>query len=60
MRRLLCNLIENALRYGQAPVTVFIVTAEEGLRFGVRDQGEGIHPEHSRSRSCAKRCASAV
>ncbi|BEV10550.1 HAMP domain-containing protein [Asticcacaulis sp. DW145] len=47
LRRLLCNLIENALRYGQAPVTVFAIIAEGGLRFGVRDQGEGFRPEQA-------------
>jgi len=42
LRRLLSNLIENALRYGHPPVTVFTALRNGGVTFGVRDCGPGI------------------
>lgn len=42
------NLIENALKYGPArsPIVMGAREVEGGIRFHVRDAGEGIAPEH--------------
>lgn len=45
VRRLLSNLIENALRYGAPPVTLFAEMREGHMVFGVRDHGPGIAAE---------------
>jgi len=42
MKRLISNLIENAFRYGQAPVVVSSSTSEKNLQIIVRDNGKGI------------------
>jgi two-component system phosphate regulon sensor histidine kinase PhoR len=46
--QLLDNLVTNALRYGQAGTPVTLSAHAEGpmVRLSVRDQGEGIAPEH--------------
>jgi two-component system phosphate regulon sensor histidine kinase PhoR len=49
MAQVFRNLIENALKYGRkgAPVTVTIeATATGWVSIGVRDEGDGIAPEH--------------
>ena len=46
--QLLDNLVENALRYGEAGTPVTVSADVEGtmVHLAVRDQGEGIAPEH--------------
>jgi two-component system phosphate regulon sensor histidine kinase PhoR len=46
--QLLDNLVENALRYGRAgtPVTVSAYAEGPMVHLAVRDEGEGIAPEH--------------
>ena len=43
--RILSNLVTNALRYGQAPVTVFADQVDGRLQVAVEDRGEGVSPE---------------
>ena len=43
--RILSNLVTNALRYGQAPVTVFAEQVDGRLQVAVEDRGEGVSPE---------------
>ncbi len=45
LRRVLSNLINNAVRYGGL-ARVSVVEAEDGLRVTVDDDGPGIAPEH--------------
>jgi two-component system, OmpR family, osmolarity sensor histidine kinase EnvZ len=45
VRRLLANLIDNALHYGCAPVRVALVQAQQGPELQVWDQGEGLTPD---------------
>ena len=42
MKRLISNLIENAFRYGKAPVIVTSSVTKKVLRITVRDNGKGI------------------
>jgi len=42
MKRLISNLIENAFRYGKAPVLVSTQIYDNKLKITVRDQGKGI------------------
>jgi len=42
MKRLISNLIENAFRYGQAPVVVKSLISDNNLTILVRDNGRGI------------------
>jgi two-component system, OmpR family, osmolarity sensor histidine kinase EnvZ len=42
MKRLISNLIENAFRYGKAPVLVASIIDDGKLRIIVRDHGKGI------------------
>ncbi len=42
MKRLFSNLIENAFRYGKAPVIVTTFSDEESIKVSVRDHGQGI------------------
>jgi two-component system osmolarity sensor histidine kinase EnvZ len=42
LRRAFANLIENAVRYGAAPIEIAIEPADERVRFGVRDHGPGV------------------
>ncbi len=42
MKRLISNLIENAFRYGKAPVIVSSSVNKKRLRIAVRDNGTGI------------------
>jgi two-component system phosphate regulon sensor histidine kinase PhoR len=46
--QLLDNLVTNALRYGEPGTPVIISAQAEGpmVHFAIRDQGEGIAPEH--------------
>jgi two-component system phosphate regulon sensor histidine kinase PhoR len=46
--QLLDNLVENALRYGQPGTPVTVSAHDEGpmVHIAVRDEGEGIAPEH--------------
>ena len=45
VRRLLANLIDNALAHGQAPVRVVLLEAAPALELQVWDQGPGMTPE---------------
>lgn len=45
LKRLLDNLIDNALRYGAEPVELEVDAAAGGARIAVRDHGPGIPPE---------------
>ncbi len=42
MKRLISNLIENAFRYGKAPVIVSSSVSQKVLKIKVRDHGKGI------------------
>jgi len=42
MKRLISNLIENAFRYGKAPVIVSSSKTKKDLKISVRDNGKGI------------------
>jgi signal transduction histidine kinase len=48
LRQILTNLVENAIRHTPAggQITLFTESARDGLWIGVRDNGEGIPPEH--------------
>jgi signal transduction histidine kinase len=43
--RMLSNLIANALRYGEPPVTVTAARRDTHLRLAVEDRGEGVRSE---------------
>jgi signal transduction histidine kinase len=47
IRRVVANLVENAIKYSPAETSIRVVTREEGerLRLEVRDQGRGIAPD---------------
>jgi len=45
LRRALANLIDNALRYGAAPVRLGVDVRDERIGFVVSDAGDGIAPE---------------
>lgn len=45
LKRLLDNLIDNALRYGAEPVEIAVSEDAECIRISVRDHGSGIPPE---------------
>lgn len=55
LRRLLLNLLENAMKYSPAGSTTHIRArpTQKGVRLEVRDQGQGI-PEHMRERIFGK------
>ncbi len=42
------NLVSNALKYGRAgtPITLSVSVVDDHVRLAVRDEGEGIAPEH--------------
>jgi two-component system osmolarity sensor histidine kinase EnvZ len=42
VRRVVCNLVQNAFEYGQAPVTVRTTLQPRALRISVADRGAGI------------------
>jgi signal transduction histidine kinase len=44
LRRALWNLLENAGKYGEPPVTLFARREGGGVRLGVEDDGTGIEP----------------
>lgn len=47
LRQILANLLDNAVRYtNEGGITVFSRREDDGVRFGVRDTGSGIGPEH--------------
>jgi signal transduction histidine kinase len=43
--RMLSNLVANALRHGEPPVTVTAMRRDTHLRLAVEDRGEGVRPE---------------
>jgi two-component system sensor histidine kinase MtrB len=43
--RTLSNLIANALRHGEPPVTVTAAQRDTHLRLAVEDRGQGVRPE---------------
>nr|WP_246733932.1 ATP-binding protein [Oharaeibacter diazotrophicus] len=45
LRRALANLVDNALRYGAAPVGLEADVRDDRIRFVVSDAGEGIAPD---------------
>lgn len=47
MRRLLGNLIDNALRYGKPPVSLAIEECDDGVALRVIDQGPGFTEEEA-------------
>lgn len=44
--RVITNLVDNALRHGEAPVEVEATVHGDDLRLVVRDHGPGVAPEH--------------
>jgi len=49
LRRVLINLLDNAIKYGAEPVTVTVTEDASTARIAVRDSGAGV-PEEFRSR----------
>ena len=49
LRRILINLLDNAIKYGAEPVTIEVVEDATTARIAVRDAGPGV-PEEFRSR----------
>ena len=49
LRRVLINLLDNAVKYGAEPVTIDVATAAGVVRIAVRDSGDGV-PEEFRPR----------
>jgi two-component system OmpR family sensor kinase len=47
LRRLIRNLVQNAARHGQPPVTVYVNAHSGQARIAVCDQGDGITPEEA-------------
>jgi signal transduction histidine kinase len=45
IERIVTNLVQNALRYGEPPVTVVAAQNDRHLRISVEDRGRGIAPE---------------
>ena len=45
LRRLLRNLLENAVKHGRAPISVSVAYADGKAQIIVADQGQGIAPE---------------
>jgi two-component system sensor histidine kinase MtrB len=45
LERMLSNLVANALRYGEPPVTVTAASRDRHLRIAVEDRGEGVQRE---------------
>jgi two-component system osmolarity sensor histidine kinase EnvZ len=45
LRRALVNLIENAIEYGKAPISVRTFQADGAVSIAVEDSGSGIDPE---------------
>ena len=43
--RIVSNLVANAFRYGEPPVTIEAVRSGEGARVAVEDRGNGVPPE---------------
>ncbi|MEC3947525.1 sensor histidine kinase [Sphingobium sp. HWE2-09] len=41
----LSNLIDNALKYGEGPMTLYLTEDQDRLVIGLKDQGAGIAPE---------------
>ena len=54
--RIVSNLVTNAFKYGQAPVTVRAGESDRHFRLVVEDSGEGVAPRTS-SRSCSSASA---
>jgi two-component system phosphate regulon sensor histidine kinase PhoR len=46
IHQVMTNLVENAIRYGGAKVTIGAKDSETGVRFYVKDDGPGIPSEH--------------
>jgi signal transduction histidine kinase len=49
LRRVLINLLDNAIKYGAEPVTLDVTRGTATVRIGVRDSGPGV-PEEFRPR----------
>jgi two-component system sensor kinase len=49
LRRVLINLLDNAIKYGRPPVTVGVTETPDGVAVVVRDEGPGV-PEEFRAR----------
>jgi len=45
LRRVLINLLDNAMKYGAPPVTVEVSEDDESVRVAVRDSGDGVPAE---------------
>lgn len=45
LRRVIVNLVENAVKYSEGRVRVKLETTDEGVRLSVTDSGSGIPPE---------------
>ncbi|MGH8885495.1 MAG: ATP-binding protein [Egibacteraceae bacterium] len=46
VEQIFTNLIENAMKYGEGPVSVSVRVHDEVVQFTVADQGAGIPPSH--------------
>ncbi|MGH8898447.1 MAG: ATP-binding protein [Egibacteraceae bacterium] len=46
VEQIFTNLIENAMKYGEGPVSVTVRVHDEVVQFTVADQGAGIPPSH--------------
>jgi two-component system phosphate regulon sensor histidine kinase PhoR len=46
LRQVFANLVDNALKYGESPITIVVEATDQGVRCQVCDEGSGISPEH--------------
>ena len=49
MRRAVINLLENAEKYGEAPVSIDLASAGSDVTISVRDAGKGFDPQMARA-----------
>jgi two-component system phosphate regulon sensor histidine kinase PhoR len=46
LRQVFANLLDNALKYGESPITITVELSDQRVRCQICDEGPGIAPEH--------------